>query len=267
MYLNLLSIAKPQANGFKSYAQLCPLLKHIRFVNSWFNDHEICWTCPADFCRCPAESPDIAGHLVQQGSCRVATSLKKSLKSLNLMPILEILERSLNFIQNFGISLKSPWILEIILEVLEFCPQCDTLCTNCSNRRRYAAFPQRFDILENHEKILELSLNFVDWISWQPWKTCKTWPSRVWHLDKWYPPWSSVAPNEGFAPWVLNSFWLRSEFIHFLTSWRHGYASSLQLLHPPPNKCVNMVCTVTPTVIPPLATYIGILQVFTENSF
>ncbi len=39
---------------------------------------------------------------------RVATSLKKSLKSLNLMPILEILERSLNIILNFGISLKGP---------------------------------------------------------------------------------------------------------------------------------------------------------------
>ena len=32
-------------------------------------------------------------------------------------------------------------------------------------------------------------------------------------------------------------------------------------------KCVNRVCIVTPAVIPPLATYIGFLQVFTENSF
>ncbi len=30
---------------------------------------------------------------------------------------------------------------------------------------------------------------------------------------------------------------------------------------------VNMVCTVTPTVIPPSAAYIGFLQVFTDNSF
>ncbi len=41
---------------------------------------------------------------------RVATSLKKPLKSLNLMPILEILERSLNL----------PRILEFPWKVLEF---------------------------------------------------------------------------------------------------------------------------------------------------
>ncbi len=106
--------------------------------------------------------------------CRVATSLKKSLKSLNLKPILEILERSLNFILNFGISLKSPWIVKDILEILVFCPQCDTSCTNLSNRRRYAAYPWSFEHPWKWRKypwnILELSLNFVDRISWQPCK-------------------------------------------------------------------------------------------------
>ncbi len=33
------------------------------------------------------------------------------------------------------------------------------------------------------------------------------------------------------------------------------------------HECVNMVCTVTPAVIPSSATDIGFLQVFTENSF
>ena len=31
--------------------------------------------------------------------------------------------------------------------------------------------------------------------------------------------------------------------------------------------CVNMVCTITPGVIPQSAAYKGFLQVFTENSF
>ncbi len=51
---------------------------------------------------------------------RVTTSLKKSLKSLNFRQVLEILEKSLNFNGNFGRSLKSPWILKMILEILEF---------------------------------------------------------------------------------------------------------------------------------------------------
>ena len=51
---------------------------------------------------------------------RVTTSLKKFLKSLNFTQVLEILEKSLNFNGNFGRSLKSPWILKMILEILEF---------------------------------------------------------------------------------------------------------------------------------------------------
>ena len=50
---------------------------------------------------------------------RVATSWKKSLKSLNFTQVLEIPEKSLNFNSNFERSLKSPWILKMILEVLE----------------------------------------------------------------------------------------------------------------------------------------------------
>ncbi len=55
----------------------------------------------------------------------MTTSLKKSLKSLNFRQVLEILEKSLNFNSNFGRSLKSPWILKMILETLEFRAQYD----------------------------------------------------------------------------------------------------------------------------------------------
>ena len=47
----------------------------------------------------------------------MTTSLKKS---LNFRQVREILEKSFNFISNFGRSLKGPWILKLILEILEF---------------------------------------------------------------------------------------------------------------------------------------------------
>ncbi len=34
-----------------------------------------------------------------------------------------------------------------------------------------------------------------------------------------------------------------------------------------PTMTINMVCTVTPAVIPPSSAYIGFLQDFTDNSF
>ncbi len=55
----------------------------------------------------------------------VTISLKKSLKSLNFRQVLEILEKSLNFNGNFGSSLKSGWILKLILEIRDsYVPIC-----------------------------------------------------------------------------------------------------------------------------------------------
>ena len=61
------------------------------------------------------------------------------------MSILKILGNSLNFSENFGGSLKSPQILKMILEIPEFCAQCNTLHANSSNWRRYAAFSHELD--------------------------------------------------------------------------------------------------------------------------
>ncbi len=107
---------------------------------------------------------------------RVAKSFKQS---LNFMLILEILEKSLNFYENFGGSLKSPWILKMILEILEFCVQCDILYTNCSigaARQQFDMSCTQFERAWNLQKgpwnILGLSLNFIDEISWQPCECC-----------------------------------------------------------------------------------------------
>ena len=43
------------------------------------------------------------------------------------MLIYEILEKSLNFSENFGGSLKGPGILKMILGIFEFCAQYNTL--------------------------------------------------------------------------------------------------------------------------------------------
>ncbi len=41
------------------------------------SDREICRTCPADVCWCPAESSDPAGHFVQQGSIHIKCQTRK----------------------------------------------------------------------------------------------------------------------------------------------------------------------------------------------
>ena len=46
----------------------------------FISDREICRTCrtcPADFCWCPAESSDLAGHFVQQGSIHIKCPTRK----------------------------------------------------------------------------------------------------------------------------------------------------------------------------------------------
>ncbi len=86
---------------------------------------------------------------------------KKSLKSLNFK---SILEKSLNFSENFGGSLKSPWNLKMILEILEFCTQCYTLHATSSNRCRYTAFSPYLDPIWASLKIAARSLKYP-WIS------------------------------------------------------------------------------------------------------
>ncbi len=51
------------------------LVQTGNIINS---DREICRTCPADFCWCPAESSDLAGHFVQQGSIHINCLTRKS---------------------------------------------------------------------------------------------------------------------------------------------------------------------------------------------
>ncbi len=92
------------------------------------------------------------------------------------MSILEILENSLNCSEKFGGSLKSPWIWKMILEILEFCAQCNISNANfridAATRHFHISWTQ-FEHPWKSQKdpwnILELSLNFVDRISWQPW--------------------------------------------------------------------------------------------------
>ena len=68
---------------------------------------------------------------------------------------------------NFVGSLKSPWILKMILKILELCAQYNTLHANFFNWRRYAAFSHELDPLETSlkfaKKIIEICLNY-HWI-------------------------------------------------------------------------------------------------------
>ncbi len=85
---------------------------------------------------------------------RVATSLKKSLN------IMSILEKSLNFSKNFERSLKRPWNLEMVLEVIEFCTQCDASHAYFLELRCYAAFLQNFYRVLSSLKIMTLWTEF-----------------------------------------------------------------------------------------------------------
>ncbi len=42
------------------------------------SDREICRTCPADFCWCPAGSSDLAGHFVRQSSIHIKCPTRKT---------------------------------------------------------------------------------------------------------------------------------------------------------------------------------------------
>ncbi len=60
-------------------------------------------------------------------------------------------------------SLKSPWILKIILGILEFFILCDTSHANLSNWCCYTAFPHRFCQVSTSLKIMKYSLKYP-WI-------------------------------------------------------------------------------------------------------
>ncbi len=72
--------------------------------------------------------------------------------------------KSLNFIENFVGSLKSPWILKVILEILEFCAQCNTSPANSLNCCRYLAFWHELHTVWTSLKIAKKSLEYP-WIS------------------------------------------------------------------------------------------------------
>ncbi len=53
------------------------------------SDREICRTCrtcPADFCWCPAESSDLAGHFVQQSSIHIKCPTRKTRMNNDICP-------------------------------------------------------------------------------------------------------------------------------------------------------------------------------------
>ena len=89
-----------------------------------------------------------------------ATSLKKSLKSLS---ILEILEKPLDFSKNFRRSLKSPWISIMIREILEFSILYNMPYANISNCRRRAALYKKFGQVAKSWKTMKRSLKYP-WI-------------------------------------------------------------------------------------------------------
>ncbi len=95
-------------------------------------------------------------------------------KSLNSRLVIEILEKSLNFCENFGKSLKSPWIFKMILEILEF--------WDFSNRHRYAAWGQKWKYVTNPRvRPLNCGLSVEFWHPWKSWKD--PWNILEWSLN------------------------------------------------------------------------------------
>ncbi len=105
------------------------------------------------------------------------TSLTKSLKFLNSRLVLEILEKSFNFNENFGRPLKNLWIYQLSLRSsnLEYSMIYWVLFPDwchfmVSSHGVAIKFWHLWISYRGTWNILELSLNFVKGILWSPWQ-------------------------------------------------------------------------------------------------